>query len=494
MAAFYWDTLLPGVIERTRAAEFPTPDGYVLSTLDPTSYPGTYPDVDHEFQIKGRLAIGDPLDEDVVRRMMELQLKVMREDPTGLYRNPCAVQGHGAREYHVRRNSLDHTTNATMFLITGNVEILEEAWLYVAATKNIAWLEKNILDLEGAAHGIEEYIDRHGRVWSDVYYEDQVIQDGRVCDAQAFAANGFRLLAELERCLGREEQAQAFDHRSQQLASTLVEALPLGYWDPASQRFINWVDRSGVVHDHVHLLSNELPVLFGYARPDQAQAVNRLVDENLAAFQRFPTFVALDLAGYTDSEIGVGGPYDLCAAGRYWCWDAAFWALRGNGAILHRQLLQVARQAAKDAFQMGERYDMDYVYYIDGKDWHGAARYYEYPCVFTWVLVHDYLGLRVSLDSDLEVAPRLNTWGQVTISSPRYAVSYTAAPDHFVLKNLSAAPRAFHLDLSYLYPHAASFLLDQGQSLTSFTSGGCVLLPGGESCSIQVMNNMIGEG
>ena len=159
-----------------------------------------------------------------------------------------------------------------------------------------------------------------------------------------------------------------------------------------------------------------------------------------------------------------------------------------TGDALHRQLLQVAREAARDALPAWASATI-WITFITSmaKTWHGAADYYEYPCVFTWVLVHDYLGLRVSLDADLEVAPRLNTWGQVSMGSPRYAVSYTAAPDQFVLKNLSAEPRAFRLDVSYLYPHAAGFFLEQGQSRVSFTCGERVLLQGGESCSIQVM-------
>ena len=197
LAAFYWDTIQPCVVERTRAAAYPTPDGYVLSTLA-ANYGGTYPDVDHEFQIKGRLAAGSALDQDVCRRMLELQFRLMREDPEGLWRNPCAIQPDGSREYHVRRSSLDGSTTATMFLITGNVEVLEETWLYTTATQDRAWLAAHILDLEGAASEIEAWVDLQGRLWSDVYFEDQVMQDGRVCDAQAFAAHGLRRLAELE--------------------------------------------------------------------------------------------------------------------------------------------------------------------------------------------------------------------------------------------------------------------------------------------------------
>ena len=49
----------------------------------------------------------------------------------------------------------------------------------------------------------------------------------------------------------------------------------------------------------------------------------------------------------------------------------------------------------------GERYDMNYVYYIDDKNWHGAALYYEYPCVFLYVLVAQYLGVDFGFDCDV---------------------------------------------------------------------------------------------
>ncbi len=308
LAAFYWGTMLPSVVERTLARNFPVSDGYVLSTLNLHAYAGTYPDVDHEFQIKGRLAVGDAVNEAIVRRMIELQLKLMGEDPQGLWRDPCALQPNGEREYHVRRSSQDGRNNAEMFLITGNVEVLESAWLYVAATKDKEWLARHILDLEGAASCVEDNIDRQGRLWSDVYFEDQVIQDGRVCDAQAFAANGFGRLAELEDYLGRTDRAAAYRQQQSRLAHALVADLPVGFWDPAKSRFVNWVDRSGKIHDHLHLLSNVLPLLFNYAHPAQQAAILQLVDENLSEFQRFPAFVAADIAGYTDDEIGIGRP------------------------------------------------------------------------------------------------------------------------------------------------------------------------------------------
>ncbi len=447
-ACFYWDTLVPSVIEQTDAREYPVSAGYVVSTLQPGEYAGTYPDVDHEFQCKGRLALPGACELSVVERMMGLQFKMMREDPIGLWRNPCALQPGGAREYHVRRDSLDRRENAEMFLITGNVEILETAWLYYAATKNKVWLSAHIQDLEGAASLLEHLTDRNGKLWSDVYYEDQVIKDGMECMSAAMAAHGLQRLAELEGLLGRKDQVDRFRKLSQRIAGTLAKPLPDGFWDEKNLRFVDWIDRSGQAHDHIHLLANCLPVLFGYATKEQADAVKSLIQEHFDELQRFPTFLSPCIADYTPSEIGSGGPYDLCAAGRYWCWDSAYWASLGRGDVLLGQLIQVARQAETDKYRMGERYDMNHVYYQDDKNWHGAPYYYEYPCVFTWVLIHDYLGVSCGIDTDLVLSPLLTSFGTVRLDV--HQLTYECAAGFFALWNQSNKARTFQVNLGAL--------------------------------------------
>ena len=133
------------------AAHFDYSTGYVLSTLNKKAYAGSYPAVDHEFQTKGRLAMGSELDLDIVRRMIELQFRLMKDDPEGLYRAPTSVQPDGTREYHIRRNSKDNHVNAGMFPLTGDVEVIEEAWHYYEARKDVGWLRSHIEDVEHAA-------------------------------------------------------------------------------------------------------------------------------------------------------------------------------------------------------------------------------------------------------------------------------------------------------------------------------------------------------
>ena len=188
------------------------------------------------------------------------------------------------------------------------------------------------------------------------------MKDGRETQAQAFAARAFQLLAGMESLLGRQDEAAGFTANAKLMADVLIASLPMGYWNSKDQRFIDWVDRNGQVHDHIHLLANQLPVIFGYATADQVAAVRRLIDANVAEFERFPSFLAARIADYDKSEIGDGGRYDLCAAGRYWYWDAAFYATQGQSGILLDQLKIVAAEAAKDNYFMGERYDMDHVY------------------------------------------------------------------------------------------------------------------------------------
>ena len=448
LAGFYWGTILPSVVEKTMAASFPYHSGYVLSTLNVNSYAGSYPAVDHEFQIKGRLAMGSEADLDIVRRMIELQFKLMNDDPENLYRMPTSVQPDGRREYHVRRNSQDNRQNAAMFPLTGNIEVMEEAWRYYEARKDAGWLRLNIGNLEHAAGWILSNTDQYGRVWSDVYYEDQVIKDGRVTQAQAFAARAFVLLADMEDLLGRRDEAARFDGAAKKMADVLVAPLPMGYWDAKNGRFIDWVDRDGKAHDHIHLLANELPVVFGYATAEQAAQVRRLIDMNAEEFERFPSFVAAKIADYDTTEIGSGGPYDLCAAGRYWYWDAAFRESQQQSEVLLYQLKKVAAEGAKNGYFMSERYDMDHVYYIDGKDAHGAEKYYEYPNVFAAVLIQKLLGLTVPADADVSVAPHLTSYGSVELGIPEYALRYSYGQDGFVLKNLSDRPRRYKVDLS----------------------------------------------
>jgi hypothetical protein len=392
--------------------------------------------------------------------MIELQFRLMNDDPEHLYRAPTSVQPNGRREYHVRRDSVNRNENAAMFPVTGNIEVIEEARRYYEATKDTAWLRSNIENLEHSAGWVLANTDQYGRVWSDVYYEDQVIKDGRVTQAQAFAAHAFSLLADIETLLARPAESSRYSQLSKKMSDALVAPLPSGYWDPQNQRFIDWVDRNGKPHDHIHLLANELPVTFGYATADQAAAVRRLIDQNAQSFERFPSFVAADIAAYDKSEIGIAGPYDLCAAGRYWYWDAAFRQSQKENGILFDQLKAVAAEAAKNNYFMDERYDMDYVYYVDGKNSHGAQKYYEYPNVFAAVLVDKFLGLSASADADVSVAPHLTGYGTVELAIPGYDLRYSYSQNGFTLKNLSGKPRQFKVDLSALGFAATHFRLD----------------------------------
>jgi hypothetical protein len=337
-----------------------------------------------------------------------------------------------------------------MFPLTGNIEVIEEAWRYYEVRKDMAWLRSNIGNLEHSANWILSNTDQYGRVWSDVYYEDQVIKDGRVTQAQAFAAHAFQLLAGMEELLGRRNNAAPFRRTAKQMSDVLIAPLPTGYWDAKNDRFIDWVDRDGKPHDHIHLLANELPVAFGYAAPQQMTAVHSLIAQNSDEFERFPSFVAAKIADYDKSEIGSGGPYDLCAAGRYWYWDAAYRESQQQSKVLFDQLQTVAAKGAKDGYFMSERYDMDHVFYIDGKDAHGAEKYYEYPNVFAAVLIEKLLGLSVPADADTSIAPHLQSYGTVDFAIPTYALRYRYSQDGFVLKNLSDKPRRFNVDLSAL--------------------------------------------
>jgi len=435
-ARFYWDNLLQQIAERTMMRnKHDVRDGYVLSTLNKRAYAGTYPAVDHEFHMKGRFAVSGAAEASLIRRMLELQLKIMREDKTASSKNVCAVQPSRAREYDVWRSSADKSVRAQMFRITANIEFIEGMYNYYCLTKDIDFLRTHLHALERNCTYIESFIRHDGLLDSHVYYEDQVIKDGPVAQAQCFAVHAFMLMSKLEALLGRTEQVTHYS----ELAETLGEALQL-FWDEQNGRFIDWIDGRGQRHDHVHLLANQLPTMLGLVSEEQAQACADTIKQYSNIWTKFPSFVAAKIEDYTDSELGC--PYDLCAAGRYWCWDAEFLAWQGNGEALLAQLLQVAEQAKLDNFLMGERYDMNYVYYQDDKNWHGASLYYEYPNVFMYVLVCHYLGVRRGFDCDLVINPLIN---EGTVTLEQYGISYTVQDGTLTLHNIRS--RTLTIDL-----------------------------------------------
>lgn len=437
---FYWKNLLNEIAERTYMKDrTDIREGYVFSTLNTKVYAGTYPAVDHEFHMKGRFAVGGQAEAELIRRMLLLQLKIMREDRLGLYRNVCAMQPDGTLEDDVWRYSEDGKTYAQMFRITANIEFVEDIYNYYSLTKDIDFIKEILEDLEKNCAYIERFIREDGFLDSHVYYEDQVMKDAAVLQAQLFAANSFRLMSEIELLAGEpQEKAAHYLALSHALKEKAVRTYPDGFWDGQEKRFIDWIDAKGEKHDHIQLLANQLPELFGAADAEQIENCRRVIAENSAVFDKFPSFLAAKIEDYTPSEIGDGGPYDLCAAGRYWCWDAEYLAFRRDGKKLLRQLRQVCDQAELDGYFMGERYDMNYVYYNTGADgernWHGASLYYEYPNVWMYVFFCKYLGIRRGFSEDLVIDPLFE---EGCVRLEQYGVEYEVKGSQVVwIRNL----------------------------------------------------------
>ena len=442
-AEFYWNNLLNQMAERTfLRKKKDIREGYVLSTLNQKVYAGTYPAVDHEFHMKGRFAIGGKVEAELIKRMLLLQIKIMREDKKKMYRNVCAIQPNRRREYNVWRKSQNLKEKAQMFRITANIEFVEGVYNYYSLTRDIDFIKEYIDDIEKNCAYIERFIKQDYFLDSHVHYEDQVIKDFAVLQSQLFASNSFRLMSEIEALLGRNDKSEYYLSLSRKLGEKAVGTYPDGFWDKDEKRFIDWIDSKGEKHDRIHLLANELPELFGFASGEQIECCRKVIEDNSEIFDKFPSFVAAKIEDYTPFEIGVGGPYDLCAAGRYWCWDAEYIAYRKDGAKLLRQLLQVCNQAEIDNFLMGERYDMNYVYYNTGKDaehnWHGASLYYEYPNVWMYVFICKYLGIRRGFDCDFILEPMFID-GTVRLS--QCGIEFTVSDSKVTkIKNLSDKP------------------------------------------------------
>lgn len=127
--------------------------------------------------------------------------------------------------------------------------------------------------------------------------------------------HSFELMARLEAIAGAPEKADRYAALANKMRHNYIQPIPEGYWSERDGRYVDWIDRQGAAHDHIHLLSNALSVTFGFNDPTRNETVNAVIEQYDDVFQKFPSFVAAKIEDYTQSEIGVGGPYDLCAAG-----------------------------------------------------------------------------------------------------------------------------------------------------------------------------------
>lgn len=407
VAGFYWKNLLCQCAEKSAMKiRDKWRSGYVLSTLETNTYAGTYPAVDHEFHIRARLAMGDEFDVSLVKRMMLLQIKTMLTDRGNKMRIPCSVQPNGKREYKVMRKSLDKSVKAQMFPLTGIIELCEEMYNYYCLTKDIEFIKQNIKHIEAGMLNLERLIDEKGLLHAQVYYEDQVMKDDLNAQAQAFAINSLMLLARLENVIGNNERVKHYSN----LSNILRASYQNYFWNEDKKLYIDYVNKDGSVHNHFHLLSNALSVTLNI-NDDKTrdEVINKQIADSDNEFQRFPSFLSADVSAYNESEIGSGGPYDLCAAGRYWCHDAKYRRSLGRADMIKNQLFTVMDMAKSNDYYMGERYDMNYAYYNTGEDvkqpWHGASKYYEYPCTFIDVLIHDYFGIQPDEMADFRICP-----------------------------------------------------------------------------------------
>ena len=156
----------------------------------------------------------------------------MREDKKGLSRNVCSVQSSRRREYNVWRRSKSLKVRAQMFRISAKVEFVEEVYEYYCLTKDIGFLLKNIDAIEKNCAYIERFVRPDGLLDSHVYYEDQVIKDGSVLQAQMFAVNAFRLMAQIEKLLAREKKSAYYTDIARRLADSAAQDFPVGFWNP----------------------------------------------------------------------------------------------------------------------------------------------------------------------------------------------------------------------------------------------------------------------
>ncbi len=113
---------------------------------------------------------------------------------------------------------------------------------------------------------------------------------------------------------------------------------------------------------------------------------------------------------------------------------------------------------------------MNHVYYNTGpaaeKPSHGAARYYEYPCVFLDVLLRSFFGVRPGEKNDFIITPCCTANSRMALQSAGLELAFSGRA--LTVKNTAAAPKRLHIDPAKILPgcRARTVTLKPGEEYT----------------------------
>ena len=385
----------------------------VLAAVNPTVFPGywsvcadghgfgygnSYPSLDGLQLADALLWLGQ---EETVRLNWEYVRTFLREDGS----LPLAILPASAGQPLANGISVDANGGLYTHWVIGNPLAALAAPTFIANThilfaykQDHHWLEERIEAVNRTAGQLMSLTTDEGRVRGAGFYVERPTRVDSDGVTQTHAVNAFEQAANLNRLLGRHEDADRFSKQAQKIRQFFVEK----FWQ--GSHFAEYYSpEKGFIFHHGLTDSDWGAIAFGVATPDQRQILfPRLANEAGFYYGTMPAGIATKPETYEDWEFTHPDKHDLAAMGRVWYLMAHALYRENDAQNLLKSLHAVANEGKKNDFYWRERY------HPDGKGGSipaGPNTYCEYPANFIRIVQRFLLGIELRLDGSIVLAP-----------------------------------------------------------------------------------------
>jgi hypothetical protein len=291
----------------------------------------------------------------------------------------------------------DHWVPGNPLLGLGSPTYIQNADVIYRATLDTTWLRAQITSINMAADFLGSLTTPAGAVKGGGYYIERPPRLESDGVTQCYAVDAFRIAASLNRIAGNDSAAV----RNERLAERIQRHFITQFW--VGDHFAEYIHPlHGPVVGHGLTDVDWAAIATGVATPEQVRILwSQLRSEERFHYGGMPAGIATHPEKYEAWEFNYDR-HDLAAMGRVWYLEAWARARMGDADGLLAGLLKVSQVGRDSGYYWRERFEPDGTGGFVGT---GPNTYCEYPANLIRIVQRFLLGVDLSLDGSITLAP-----------------------------------------------------------------------------------------
>jgi hypothetical protein len=274
---------------------------------------------------------------------------------------------------------------------------IQNADVIYRATLDTTWLLAQLPSVNLAADFLGSLTTEAGAVKGGGYYVERPSRLESDGVTQCYAVDAFRIAASLNRTAGSDSAAARYERLADRIQRHFVTVFWVG------DHFAEYIHpEHGRVAGHGLTDVDWAAIATGIATPEQVRILwPQLRNEERFHYGGMPTGIATHPEKYEPWEFNYDR-HDLAAMGRVWYLEAWARARMGDADGLLAGLLKVSQVGRDSGYYWRERFEPDAKGGFVGT---GPNKYCEYPANLIRIVQRFLLGVDLSLDGSITLAP-----------------------------------------------------------------------------------------